>query len=51
MTGRPGQTRPLAKENEKEETVWRRKIFGQQGKRKTEKEKEDNIWSVEEEKN
>ena len=26
MTGRPGQTRPLAKKKEKEENIWRRKI-------------------------
>ena len=63
-TGRPGQTRPLAKEkemeehigqrrrrtqeNEKEENIWRRVIFGQWSKRGTGKEqKEENIWSVE----
>ena len=29
MTGRPGQTRPLAKEKGKEENIWRRNILGQ----------------------
>ena len=27
MTGRPCQTRPPAKETEREENIWRRKIF------------------------
>ena len=34
MTGRPGQTRPLAKEKEMEEKIWWAE----------EKEKEENIW-------
>ena len=47
MIGRPGQTRPLVKEmekeKEKEETIWRKKIFGKRRTRWTEKEKEENI--------
>ena len=35
MTGRPGQTRPLAKEKEIEKNIWLAE----------EKEKEGNIWS------
>ena len=34
---------------EKEENIWRRKIYGLQRKRKAKKEKEENIWSGEEE--
>ena len=60
MKGRPGQTRPLANEKEKEDNIWsveenknregkggniwRGKIFGRQRRRKTEKGKEENIW-------
>ena len=47
MIGRPGQTRPLVKEmekeKEKEETIWRKKIIGKRRTRWTEKEKEENI--------
>ena len=43
MTGRPVQTQPLAKEKEKEDNIWRRKLFDQQRRRKTTKEKEENI--------
>ena len=28
MTGKPGQTQLLAKEKEKKENVWRKKLFG-----------------------
>ena len=52
MTGRPGQTRPLAKKKEKEEKVLRRKIFGLRRRRKRRKYLEKkNIWSMEEAKN
>ena len=31
-------------EKEKEEKIWRRKIFGHWRRRRIEKEKEENIW-------
>ena len=34
------------KEREREENIWRRKLFGQWRRRKTEKEKEEIIWSA-----
>ena len=34
MTGRPSQTQPVAKEKEKEENIWRRKIFVPRRRRK-----------------
>ena len=44
MTGRPGQTKPLAgKEKEKEENVLKGKTFGHRRRRKTEKEREEKI--------
>ena len=60
MKGRPGQTRHLAKEKEKEEYIWsveekknregkgdnilRRKISGYLRRRRTEEENEENVW-------
>ena len=43
MTGKPGHNRPLDKEKEKKENNWTRKIFGRRRRRRTQKEKEDNI--------
>ena len=64
MTGRPGQTRPPAKEKEKGRNIWKRKIFALWRRRGTEREKEErqifapqrrrteeeNIWPAEEKK-
>ena len=40
MTGKPGKTRPPAKEKETKENNWTRKIFGVRKRRRTQK---DNI--------
>ena len=40
MTGKPGKTRPPAKEKETKENNWTRKIFGVRRRRRTQK---DNI--------
>ena len=38
-------------ERGKEEIIWRREIFGQRRRRRTQKEKEENIWLTEDKKN